>query len=56
MGIVVMIIVTNTKKYDHVTPILLLNWRIHFKIVLITYKSINDMAPEYLCNALKGIF
>ena len=24
--------------------------RIHFKILLITYKSINDMAPEYLCE------
>jgi len=24
--------------------------RIHFKILLITYKSIKDMAPEYLCE------
>ena len=23
---------------------------IHFKILLINYKSINDMAPEYLCE------
>ena len=44
-------IVTNTRKYDHMTPILQkLHWlpvrqRIHFKILLITYKSINDMAP-----------
>ena len=30
---------------DHITPIL---HRIHFKIILITYKSINDTAPEYL--------
>jgi len=50
------LIVTNTRKYDHITPILQkLNWllvrqRIHFKILLITYKSINDMAPEYLCE------
>ena len=49
-------IVTNTRKYDHITPILQkLHWllvrqRIHFKILLITYKSINDMAPEYLCE------
>jgi len=49
-------IVTNTRKYDHITPILQkLHWlpvrqRIHFKILLITYKSINDMAPEYLCD------
>jgi len=49
-------IVTNTRKYDHITPILQkLYWlpvrqRIHFKILLITFKSINDMAAEYLCE------
>ena len=49
-------IVTNTRKYDHITPILQKrHWlpvrqRIHFKILLITYKSINDMAREYLCE------
>ena len=26
--------------------------RIHFKIVVITYTSINEMAPEYLCELL----
>ena len=47
-------IVTNTRIYDHLTPILQkLHWLpvrqgIHFKILLITSKSINDMAPEYL--------
>jgi len=49
-------IVTNRRKYDHITPILQkLHWlpvrqRIHFKMLLITYKSINDMVPEYLCE------
>jgi len=49
-------IVTNTRKYDHLTPIVhKLHWipvrqRIHFKILFITYKSINDIAPEYLCE------
>ena len=49
-------IVTNTRKYDHITPFLQkLHWlhvrqRIHFKILLKTYKSINDMGPEYLCE------
>ena len=49
-------IMINTVQYDHVTPILQnLHWlpvrqRIHFKIVLITYKSINDMALKYLCE------
>ena len=49
-------IVTNTRKYDHITPILQnLHWllvrqRFHLKTLLITYKSINDIAPEYLCE------
>jgi hypothetical protein len=49
-------IVTNTRKYDHITLILQklhrlsVRQRIHFKILLITYKSINDMVPEYLCE------
>jgi len=49
-------IVTNTRKYDHITPILQkLHWlpvrqRIYLKILLVTYKSINDMVPEYLCD------
>jgi hypothetical protein len=49
-------ILTNTRKYDHITPILQkLHWipvrqRIHFKILLITCKSITDMGPEYLCE------
>ena len=47
-------IVTNIRKYDHITPILQnLHWLpvrqlVDFKILLITDKSINDMAPEYL--------
>jgi len=43
-------IVTNTRKYDHITPILQkLHWLPVRQILLITYKSINDMVPEYLC-------
>ena len=47
---------THTDKYEHITPILqMLHWlpgrqRIHLKIVLITYKSNNNMTPEYLCK------
>jgi len=53
-------IVTNTRNYDHITPILQnLHWLpvrqcIHFTILLITYKSINDMAPEYLCELVSN--
>jgi len=52
--------VTNTRKYDHITPIIQnLHWlpvrqRNQLKILLITYKSINYMAPEYL-SALVSI-
>jgi len=51
-------IVTNTRKYDHIIPILQkLHWlpvrqRIHINILLITYKSITDMAPVYLCELI----
>ena len=53
--------VTNTNKYYHITfisPILQkLHWppvreHVHIKILLITYKSIDDMASEYLCELI----
>ena len=50
---IVQFTVTNTRKYDHIAPILqMLHWltvrqRIYFKIVLITYKSSNDRAPDW---------
>jgi len=49
-------IVINARKYDNITPILQklhrlpVRQRIHFQIVLITYKSIDDMPLEYLCE------
>ena len=45
-------------KYDHITPILKeLHWlpvqqRIVFKILLITYKALNGLAPIYINNLL----
>ena len=51
-------IITNTKKYDHITPVLRkLHWlpvryRIQYKILLITYKAITGMAPDYLCSLI----
>ena len=50
--------VTNTRKYSHVKPVLQkLHWlpvkqRIHFKILVTTYKCITGKAPEYLCELL----
>ncbi len=47
-------IISKTRKFDHVTPILLkLHWlplplRVEFKILLLTYRALHDLAPEYL--------
>jgi hypothetical protein len=51
-------LVTRTWKYEHITPVLMvLQWlrvekRITYKILLLTYKSLNGMAPKYLSNLL----
>ena len=51
-------LITRRKKYDHVTPILQdLHWlpieyRIIFKILLLTYKSLNGCGPLYLKELL----
>ena len=47
-------IVSRTKKFDHVTPVLnRLHWlpikkRIEFKTLLLTYRCVNGKAPKYL--------
>jgi len=52
-------LVTRTKRSDHITPILQdLHWlpvnqRIKYKLLLLTYKSLNNMAPKYLINLLQ---
>ncbi len=52
------IVLTRTKKYGHISPVLsTLHWLpikhcIHFKILLITYKALNDLAPQYLSELL----
>ena len=52
-------VVSGARKYDHVTPILKeLHWlpvpyRISFKIALLTYKCLNNMAPPYLKELIK---
>ena len=51
-------LVTLTTKHDHITPVLFnLHWlpvnqRIIFKILLITYKVLNNLAPSYICDLL----
>ena len=52
-------LVTGSKKYDHVTPLMKqLHWlhisvRIIYEIGLITYKSLNGLALYYIKNMLK---
>ena len=49
-------LITNTKKYDHITPALYnLHWlpvfyRISFKILILTFKAIYNMSPSYISN------
>ena len=51
-------IVTQTRKFDHITPVLLdLHWlpvsyRIVFKILLLVFKSLNNLSPSYLADRL----
>ncbi len=51
-------VLTRSRKYDHITPILQsLHWlpikfRISYKILLLDYKALNDLAPAYLTNLL----
>jgi len=49
-------VVTGTKKFDHITPVLCqLHWlpvrqRIIFKLAMITFKCLHGLAPSYLAN------
>ena len=51
-------LVTKTRKFDHISPVLKeLHWlpvkfRTEFKILLMVYKCINGLAPTYLNNRL----
>ena len=51
-------LVSKTKKSDHITPVLAaLHWfpikyRIVFKILLITFKALYGLAPNYICELL----
>ncbi len=51
-------VLTRTRKYDHISPVLsALHWLpikhcIDLKILLITYKALNGLAPQYLSELL----
>ena len=48
----------HVKKHEHITPTLVdLHWlpvshRITFKLLLLTFKALNNMAPSYICDLL----
>ena len=52
------VVVSMTSKFNHVTPILKeLHWlpvayRVKFKILILIYKILHDMAPDYLKNLI----
>ena len=51
-------LLTGSKKFEHITPILhSLHWlpvkfRIEYKVLLITFKALNGLAPAYLADLL----
>ena len=52
-------LISRTRKFDHITPILKeLHWlpvpqRIEYKILLLTYKCLHGLAPQYLRDLLE---
>uniref|UniRef100_A0A4W5LB64 Reverse transcriptase domain-containing protein n=1 Tax=Hucho hucho TaxID=62062 RepID=A0A4W5LB64_9TELE len=51
-------VLTSTRRSAHITPLLHdLHWlpvasRIHFKVLLLTFKALNGLAPQYLSDLL----
>ncbi len=51
-------LITHTRKFDHITPVLQeLHWlpvrtRILYKILVLTYKALNGTAPDYIRSLL----
>ena len=52
------LVCTDISRYDHVTPVLYsLHWlpvkyRICFKILILTFKAIHGLAPEYISDLI----
>ncbi len=52
-------LITMTRKYDHISPVMEdLHWlpiweRINYKVLLLKYKSLNGLAPQYLRDLLE---
>ena len=52
-------LLTGTKRREHITPVLAdLHWlpvhfRIHFKVLLFAFKSLNGLAPPYITELIE---
>ena len=52
-------LVTKTKRKEHITPILMeLHWlpvshRIRYKVLLLVYKALHNLAPSYIADMVK---
>ena len=52
-------LVCSIPKFNHITPVLFsLHWlpvayRIEFKILVLTFKAIYQLAPSYICNLVR---
>ena len=48
-----------TRQFDHITPVLKeLHWlpverRVEYKVILMCFKCLHGLAPEYLCELIK---
>ena len=51
-------VLTKTRKFDHISPVLVelhqlpIPLRIKYKVLLLTYRSLNDLSPTYLKELL----
>ena len=45
-------LITDTMKFVHINPWLLENYRIQFKILMITFEAIHGMVPSYFSNLI----
>ena len=51
-------IITGTRKYDHIPVLISLHWlpvemRIQYKILLLVYRCLHNLATQYLCDLTK---
>ena len=52
-------LITGSKKRDHITPILYslhwlpVNFRIHFKILVLVFRALHEQAPSYITELLR---